>query len=148
MGYSRNAGCPASPGVIDACYRAYARAKGKTDWGDKAPGNMLRTPTLLRWFPDAQFLHIVRDGRDACLSQLKQDFGFDDCLMCGFSWREEVWWVRQLGEMMGPDRYWEVHYEDLIANAEMRLRDICACSDLNILPPCWNITSFSKTRYA
>jgi hypothetical protein len=116
---------PGYPGIIDAFYRAYAGAKDKAIWGDKDPGNMLRIPGLLRWFPDARILHIIRDGRDACLSQLKQDFGFNDCLPCAEAWREQVWWVRQLGELLGPEQYLEVRYEDLVADAEGRLQRIC-----------------------
>jgi sulfotransferase family protein len=116
---------PGYPGIIDAFYRAYARAKGKEIWGDKDPGNMLRIPGLLRWFPNARILHIIRDGRDACLSQLKQDFGFNDCLPCAEAWREQVWWVRQLGELLGPEQYLEVRYEDLVADPEAQLQRIC-----------------------
>jgi len=115
---------PGYPGIIDAFYRAYAGAKDKAIWGDKDPGNMLRIPGLLRWFPDARILHIIRDGRDACLSQLKQDFGFNDCLPCAEAWREQVWWVRQLGELLGPEQYLEVRYEDLVADAEGQLKRI------------------------
>jgi len=122
------------PGIIDACYLAYARLKGKQNWGDKDPGNMLRIPTLLRWFPEARFLHIIRDGRDACLSQLKQDFGFDDCLPCAEAWREQVWWVRSIGQVLGPARYLELRYEDLTEDPECWLRRICDFLDLNYSP--------------
>jgi hypothetical protein len=121
---------PGYPGIIDAFHLAFARHKGKRIWGDKDPGNMLRIPTLLRWFPDARFLHIIRDGRDACLSQLKQDFGFDDCLPCAEAWREQVWWVRSMGEILGPTRYFELRYEDLTKDPEPWLRRICEFLDL------------------
>ena len=35
---------------------------------DKSPRNSLKVPFLLRIFPDAKFVHIVRDGRDTILS--------------------------------------------------------------------------------
>jgi len=126
------------PGILDACYLAYARLKGKKIWGDKDPGNMLRIPTLLRWFLDARFLHIIRDGRDACLSQLKQDFGFDDCLPCAEAWREQVWWVRNIGQVMGPARYFELRYEDLTEDAECWLRRICDFLGLSYSPAMLN----------
>jgi len=122
---------PGYPGIVDACYLAYARRKGKQVWGDKDPGNMLRIPTLLRWFPNGRFVHIIRDGRDACLSQLRQDFGFNDCLPCAEAWREQVWWVRSLGEVLGPTRYFELRYEDLTKDPESWLRRICEFLDLS-----------------
>lgn len=112
-------------GIIEAFYTAYARSRGKRTWGDKDPGNMLRIGTVVRWFPDARFIHIIRDGRDACLSQLEQSFGFSDCLPCAEAWREQVQWVRRIGEMLGPGRYWEVRYEDLLADPAQRLTQAC-----------------------
>lgn len=112
-------------GLIDAFHQSYALARGKTVWGDKDPGNMLRISQLDRWFPGCRFVHIIRDGRDACLSQLTQDFGFDDVLPCATAWREQVWWVREIGTVLGPSRYFELRYEDLLAQPETLLREIC-----------------------
>jgi len=35
---------------------------------DKSPRNSFKIPFLLEIFPAAKFIHIIRDGRDACLS--------------------------------------------------------------------------------
>lgn len=110
--------------IIDAFGQAYAHAKGKRHWGDKDPGNMKRIDQLNRWFPAGRVIHIVRDGRDACLSHLEQDFGHNDVLACASAWREEVEWVRRIGRVLGPERYFELRYEDLLADPEARLRDI------------------------
>jgi hypothetical protein len=115
---------PEYPGVIDGFYRAYAAAKGKKRWGDKDPGNIVRIHQLHRWFPAGRIVHIIRDGRGACLSHLGQDFGFDDVLECASAWREQGWWVRKMGEILGPSRYIEVRYEDLVRDPEAHLRRI------------------------
>ena len=117
---------PGFPGVIEGFYLAYAASHGKARWGDKDPGSMLRLATVLRWFPDARVVHIVRDGRDACMSLLKQEFGGNDLLHCAEQWREQVWWVRQIGSILGPDRYFELRYEDLVENPEGALRPLAA----------------------
>lgn len=39
---------------------------------EKTPTNALLVPFLARAFPDAQFVHIIRDGRDAAASHYKQ----------------------------------------------------------------------------
>ena len=115
---------PGYPGVIDGFQNAYARAKGKAHWGDKDPGNMGRLGSVLRWFPDARIVHIVRDGRDACMSLLKQDFGGEDLLQCAEAWREQVWWVRQIGRILGESQYFELRYEDLVERPEQVLREL------------------------
>jgi hypothetical protein len=112
-------------GLIAAFYESYAAHRGKRAWGDKDPGNMLRMAQISRWFPDSRFVHIIRDGRDACLSQLRQDFGYDDVLPCASAWREQIWWVREIGAVLGPRRYCELRYEDLVKAPETHLRAIC-----------------------
>ena len=115
---------PGWPGIMAAFNRAYARKQGKSRWGDKDPGNMQRIQQLNAWFPEARFIHIIRDGRDACLSHRKQSFGYDDVLECANGWREEVLWVRRMGALL-DGRYHEVRYEDLVREPEAELRRIC-----------------------
>jgi len=125
---------PGFAGVIEGFYRAYAAHHGKARWGDKDPGNMLRLASVLRWFPDSRIVHIVRDGRDACMSLLKQEFGGDDLLRCAEQWREQVWWVRQIGGILGVDRYFELRYEDLVEDPERALRPLSAFLGLDWSP--------------
>lgn len=113
------------PGIVEAFHLAYAAHHGKRAWGDKDPGNMERIDQLNRWFPDCRIIHIIRDGRDACLSQTKQDFGFDDLFECAVAWREQVEWVRRIGTILGAARYAELRYEDLVATPEAELRRLC-----------------------
>lgn len=117
---------PGFPGIMDAFHLAYAQAKGKRLWGDKDPGNMERVDRLARWFPGCQVIHIIRDGRDACLSQTRQTFGFDDLFECADCWREQVEWMRRIGGILGPSRYFELRYEDLVTDAEPILRRLAA----------------------
>lgn len=116
---------PGFPGAIAAFYECYAAHYGKHRWGDKDPGNMTRIDQLNRWFPDCRIIHIIRDGRDACLSQLRQDFGFDDLLDCAECWREEVQWVRRMGSILGPSRYLDLRYEDLLEDPPAVLDRVC-----------------------
>ncbi len=116
---------PGYPGIVDAFHVAYATAHGKRLWGDKDPGNMERIDRLHRWFPESRILHIVRDGRDACLSQREQDFGIQDLFECAECWREQVEWVRRIGAVLGH-RYLELKYEDLLGDPAGELQRICA----------------------
>lgn len=113
------------PAIVAAFHRAYARAHGKDFWGSKDPGDMLRIDRIHGWFPGARFIHLVRDGRDACLSLRDQPFGHDDILACAVDWREQVWWVRRMGRLLGAARYHEVRYEDLVADPQSELRSLC-----------------------
>ena len=54
---------------IDAIFRTYAESLGKPRWGDKTPFYTPDIDILRRIFPEAKFVHLVRDGRDVILSQ-------------------------------------------------------------------------------
>ena len=112
-------------GLMEAFYRAYADHKGKRYWGDKDPGNMRRLHLVNEWFPCCRVVHIIRDGRDACLSLVEQPFGGNDVLQSARGWVEEVGWVRQIGAILGRDRYLEVIYESLIADPVTQTRRVC-----------------------
>ncbi|MBA2741619.1 MAG: sulfotransferase, partial [Actinobacteria bacterium] len=53
--------------AIAAVFRAYAAKAGKPRWGDKTPAYMRYLPLLDRLFPDALYVHLIRDGRDCAL---------------------------------------------------------------------------------
>src|SRR5581483_10402858 len=54
--------------AISAIFETYAERQGKERWGDKTPLYMQQLPLLERLFPEALWVHLVRDGRDAALS--------------------------------------------------------------------------------
>ena len=64
--------------AIAAVFETYAAEHGKERWGDKTPLYMQYLPLLERLFPDARFVHLVRDGRDAALSFLSVPRGDHD----------------------------------------------------------------------
>ncbi|MEA5509913.1 sulfotransferase [Crocosphaera sp. UHCC 0190] len=79
---------------------------------------------LIKIWPDARFIHLIRDGRDVARS----------CI--GMGWSGNVWtgverWLdaeclwNQLKTQITPDRYIEVTYEDLITNPAQILTHIC-----------------------
>lgn len=55
-------------GLIDALMGDYARRRGKARWAEKTPNNALFVPFLLDVFPDAKYIHIVRDALDTAVS--------------------------------------------------------------------------------
>ncbi len=122
-----------TPGAaISAVYLAYAAAQGKERWGDKTPMYMQHLPTLQRLFPDARYVHLIRDGRDAAVSFLAMPEGVvtrtwahpRDARGFACQWRSEVLAARALGSRVGRC-YLEVRYEALVAEPERVLQEIC-----------------------
>lgn len=128
--------------AIAAIFEAYAARHGKPRWGDKTPMYMRHLPLLDRLFPDAQYVHLIRDGRDAATSFRQMPTGTYTrtwahprtaaefaCL-----WRTEVAAARALGARVGPARYLEVRYEDLVAEVEGTVRSICDFASIPFEP--------------
>ncbi|MFA1545274.1 sulfotransferase [Actinomadura chokoriensis] len=119
-------GPPTLGSALAAVFRSYARQHGKPRWGDKRPSYFRRVPALQRMFPDAQFVHLVRDGRDAVSSLMRMPWFKGDLHAAALTWREAVDTGRRLSARLGPDTFYECRYEDLVAEPEDALAKLCA----------------------
>jgi hypothetical protein len=116
---------PAS--FLHALYGAYAAQYGATRWGDKSPIYTNYVGLLTEIFPEAQFVHLIRDGRDAALSSLSayRERFYVDLYFAARSWRSRVRASRKAGAALGPGRYLEIRFEELTAHPEQVLRSVC-----------------------
>ncbi len=127
--------------AIGAVYAVYAEQQGKPRWGDKTPMYMQNLRLLERLFPDALYVHLIRDGRDAALSFLGMPRGIvTETWMhprtpadFACQWRTEVAAARRLGRRVGA-RYLEVRYESLVEDVEPALGRICELAGLDYEP--------------
>jgi Sulfotransferase family len=116
--------------VIRCLNAGYARSRGKSRYGNKTPKHVLHIPEIAALFPEARFVHIVRDGRDVALSYLSKNFGPSDVRSAADVWRTRVERGRADGTKIGERRYAELRYEDLLKDPEAELRRICAFLEL------------------
>jgi hypothetical protein len=100
-----------------------ARRAGVERWAVYDCDNIMYMPTIKREIPDALFVHVVRDGRDAALSMNKQHgspprlWARDHAL---FAWAMLWQWTVRKGRRYGkqmPADYIEMRYEDLVREA-------------------------------
>ena len=100
---------------------------------NKNPRNSLRIGFLNEIFPDAIFLHLIRDGRAVANSILRsrmkhngdywgvQPPGWQSLLdkppleACALQWKLTVEQVQKSAEELPADRYLEVRYEDFVS---------------------------------
>jgi hypothetical protein len=128
--------------AIAAIFETYAERHGKPRWGDKTPMYMRHLSLLERLFPEAQYVHLVRDGRDAALSFVEMPEGTFTrtwahpttpaqfaCL-----WRKEVFAARALGSRVGDARYHEMRYEDLVGDPDRTVAAICGFAGIPFEP--------------
>ena len=57
--------------LLNSLYTQYASYYDAKRWGDKSPIYSDYVELINEIFPQAQFIHIIRDGRDVVLSMLK-----------------------------------------------------------------------------
>jgi hypothetical protein len=98
-----------------------AQHQGVDRWVDSTPTNIPHMLRIAKDFPEARFVHIIRDGRDVALSLDKRGWSrplpwdkSNSLLAAGLYWEWIVRKGRQCGLELGP-RYMEVRYEELVS---------------------------------
>lgn len=114
----------AAPDIVKEIVRAYGARVGRPDpevWIDHTPNNIRRAATLARAFPDASFVHIVRDGRAVAASLMKVEWGPNSAHRAGHYWLEGTSFGLA-AESSLADRCVRIRYEDLVARTDESLR--------------------------
>ena len=133
------------PRFVSALLDRYGAARAKPLVGDKSPGYVRNMPVLHELFPKARFVHLIRDGRDVCLSAV--NWRKADRVFGRFAtWPQEpittaaLWWERSVrlgreaGRALGDRLYTEVRYEDIVADPEGQCRRLCEFLELEFDP--------------
>jgi hypothetical protein len=113
-------------------FRLYTARFGKPRWGDKTPFYNQYLRTVVRMLPEAHFIHIIRDGRDAAASGKGLPFIGDDVELIGKNWSNQIRETRRQAQTCR--HYLEIRYEDLVLNTTDVLRKICDFIQLDYEP--------------
>lgn len=113
---------------VDTLFAPRVTKAGAQRWLEKSPENIRRIDYLFRLFPDAQFIHMIRDPRDTLASMKEQAATHKPywdkftaeitgpewirCIECGERWQDH------------PEQYIEVHYEELVSDPETAIRGV------------------------
>jgi hypothetical protein len=114
----------------------HGKAKGKRLVGEKSPGYVRHIPTLHELWPRARIVHLIRDGRDVCLSA--RAWRKAERILGRYpTWRDDevttaaLWWEwhvrlgRESGAGLDDDLYLEVSYEAIVADPEAECARLC-----------------------
>jgi hypothetical protein len=122
--------------AVRAFYVAYAKKHGKRRWGDKTPDYIRKMKKLQKTLPEARFIHVIRDGRDAGLSQnnriIKRGKDPVPPREMARRWRKRI--VKARVDAEDVEHYIEVRYEDMITDTEGVLRRVCEHIELDFDP--------------
>jgi Sulfotransferase family len=124
------------PTFLNRVFGLYGKINNKPLVGNKTPAYVRNIPTFHALWPDAKFVHIIRDGRNVCLSILNWKKAERTAGRYA-SWEEDpvsttaLWWERKVrkaredGAALGPGLYHEMLYEDLVEDPERECNRLC-----------------------
>jgi len=110
------------PQFIDEFAALCLHKTGKARWAEKTPRNISRIAEIFRCFPEARFVHVLRDGRDvACSLRTHPRHRVENGKLipldtwkpiagCARRWRDDIEGSRPF---WGDPRFHTVRYEDL-----------------------------------
>ena len=116
--------CTSLGAIIASVFQQYSLARNKPRWGDKRPYYIRYITQLFRLYPDAQIIHVVRDGHDCLASLKKMPWWGKNAIFSMLNWRHAVR-IGSNAVNVYKDQFMEIRYEDLIKEPESQLEQIC-----------------------
>ena len=121
---------------VGGVFDLYGDRRGKALVGDKTPAYVRSIATLHALWPRARFVHILRDGRDVCLSMMNWSradraagrfapWAEDPLMTSAFFWEWNVRLGRERGTVLGSELYREVRYEALVTQPAEECSALC-----------------------
>jgi len=106
---------PAAPELLAAILDLYAERTGKPRCGEKTPYHLPHVPTILRFFPDARVICMLRDGRENALSLSSMPWFRGNLRTAAKAWIENARLMETFARRY-PQRFLIVRYEALVAD--------------------------------
>ena len=121
---------------LERLFALYGTTQGKPLVGNKTPAYVRRISTLHGFWPEAKFIHLIRDGRDVGLSVLNWNHAYrtagrymtwaeDPVSTVALWWKRKVRLGRQGGQSLNPRLYHEIHYENLAHQPAAQCEKLC-----------------------
>jgi hypothetical protein len=112
--------------LYDAFQAEVLQRAGKARWAEKDPTYTLHLPFIEELFPDAVYVHLLRDGHDVVAS-FRDRWGYRSAGRAARSeWGRYVSAARALQRRLPPERFLELRYEALVGDPEAEARRLFA----------------------
>lgn len=110
--------------VVNASYPSFFAKQNVMMVGDKNPTYSNRTKYLMKLYPEAKFIHLVRDYRDYLQSMLKVGFVKSIEPIIVHRWKSSLKLNSSLQKKY-PDRFFFMRYEDFVEQPQKHFKDMC-----------------------
>ena len=117
--------------LIDGLFSSYCDSRGKKIWGDKTPSFFRKLDILSALFPDAKFIHIIRDGRDVFDSWRRMDPSKGNAAVTALDWRYKLFRIEKSFTGIPESNKIIIRYEDLIDGPYTTIKAVCRMIGIN-----------------
>ncbi len=115
--------------IFFAIYNQYLESTQKKRWGCKSTFMIYHVALIRRYYPQAKFLYMVRDGRDVAASAKKSIFNRYCVYYTAQLWKKE----QQIGiswlDKLSANDIFLLKYEDLLAKPKDMVGSLCSFLD-------------------
>ncbi|MHC9035393.1 sulfotransferase family protein [Cobetia marina] len=119
--------------VRDFCVDLYSSmADGQPYWLDDHIINGLFIPEIISVFPEAKFIHPIRDGREVAKSFVRKGWARSSYEQSLKIWHSRVLQTRALARAFCNENYFEIEFGQLVRSPEGVLRDVCEFTGIDI----------------
>lgn len=139
--------CDSLKGCISQLFMAYAKKNHKRYWADKTPAYINEIHVLHNLFPNARYIHLVRDGRDVALSLSRQFFGPNDLINALRYWERSVDTAQRMLKMIPPNRSLQVRFEDIANDPSREMESISRFLEISFEPEIINAHTKTAKKY-
>jgi len=127
--------------LVSRIFDHFGKRKNKPLVGDKTPTYVRKIPTLHLLWPKAKFVHLIRDGRDVCLSMSKwrmahkaagkfSTWEADPVVTTALWWKALVGIGMQDGAKLREHSYLNLCYEQLVLHPGSECRKLASFLEL------------------
>lgn len=108
--------------VLESLVSSFA-GRPVSHWIDHSPNNLVHIRYLTSIFPEAKFIHIIRDGRAVASSIMPLEWGPNTAIACAKTWVSKISHCFA-AESVYPRAVKSVYYEDLVDDPVTHLNNI------------------------
>lgn len=119
--------------LLSLLLEQFARHRGVEIVGEKTPNHVLYLPQLQQFFPQARFIHLVRDPRAVVNSWRSVPWSTGSISQDAQAWRFHVGAPRRCGGNVRAAIF-TLYYEQLVLAPEENLRALCRFLNLEFMP--------------
>lgn len=120
--------------LFEILFRQQADRLGRPRWGDKSLHTELYADRVFEEWPNARIIYLMRDPRDRYVSVMgRQERGTDRHASVIARWVRSVR-AAEAQERRRPESFRILRYEDLVADPEQVLGEVCDFADLEFDP--------------